>query len=166
MAQVDYFLKIDDLQGESRDSKYAGAIELIDWSWGETNQGSASFGSGSGSGKVYMQDFNFTMTTSKVSPKLLLHCANGKHFNKATLICRKAGETQHEYLTITFENVFISSYQTGGSGGAGILPVDHISFNYSKMLYEYKEQKDTGQMGGAVIAGWDLKENKQISSVA
>ncbi|MDB5511003.1 MAG: hypothetical protein JWR08_1515, partial [Enterovirga sp.] len=39
---VDYFLKIDGVNGESTDQEYPDHIELESWSWGETNIGSSS----------------------------------------------------------------------------------------------------------------------------
>ena len=39
MALVDYFLKIDGIEGESQDSKHSKEIELESWSWGETQTG-------------------------------------------------------------------------------------------------------------------------------
>ena len=36
MAQVDYFLKIDGVDGESGDDKHKGEIEVESFSWGET----------------------------------------------------------------------------------------------------------------------------------
>jgi type VI secretion system secreted protein Hcp len=34
MALVDYFLKIDGIDGESHDSKHKGDIDLESWGWG------------------------------------------------------------------------------------------------------------------------------------
>ena len=161
MSVVDYFLKIEGIDGESQADKHKNEIEIESWSWGETNSGSASLGSGMGAGKVSMQDFHFVMKANKASPKLLEACATGKHIKETTLTCRKAGETPQEYLKIKFTDVLISSYQTGGSSG-DIVPIDQISLNFAKIEYEYKEQKADGTLGGAVKAGYDLKANKKV----
>jgi type VI secretion system secreted protein Hcp len=160
MAAVDYFLKLDNIEGESKDSKHTGEIDLISWSWGATQSGTASQGGGLGGGKVSMQDFHFVMQINKATPKLILACAQGDHIPKAVLICRKAGTEQQEYLKYTFSDVMVSSYQTGGSGGSGIVPTEQVSLNYTKMEIEYKEQKENGQLGGAIKAGYDLKAMK------
>ena len=162
MAAVDYFLKIEGIDGESHDSKHKGEIDLESWSWGEAQTGSHSAGGGGGAGKVAMQDFHFVMKVNKSSPKLLLACANGEHIKKAVLTCRKAGKDQQEFLKITMSDLLVSSFQTGGSGHGDIVPTDQISLNYSKIEYEYKEQKPDGTLGGAVKAGWDLKQNKAV----
>lgn len=162
MASTDFFLKIDGIPGESADGKHKEEIDLESWSWGETQGGGASFGGGGGTGKVSMQDFHFTMKVNKATPKLILACADGTHIKEAILTCRKAGGKQEEYLKYTFNDLLIASYQTGGSGGSDVVPTEQISFNYSKMKVEYKEQKADGTLGGAIAAGWDLKKNEKV----
>lgn len=156
---VDYFLKINGIQGESMADKHKDEIDLLSWSWGESNSGSMAFGGGGGSGKVSMADFSFTMRVSKASPKLIQACATGDHIADANLACRKAGKEQHEYLKIKFTDVLISSYQTGGSSGEEI-PIDSISFNFAKIEYEYYEQDAKGnvKLGGKMT--YDLKAVK------
>ena len=36
MAAIDYFLKLDGISGESKDSKHKGEIEVLSFSFGET----------------------------------------------------------------------------------------------------------------------------------
>lgn len=159
MAQVDYFLKLKDIEGESTDAKHKNEIDIESWSWGETNSGSSSYGGGGGAGKVAMNDFCFTMRVNKSSPKLLLACASGQHIKEGLLTCRKAGKEQQEYLKIKFTDLLVSSFQTGGSAG-DIVPVDQISLNFSKIEYEYYPQKEDGTLGSKVPVHWDLKQNK------
>ena len=162
MAAVDYFLKLEGIEGESADHKHRGSIDLQSWSWGESQSGTHAAGGGGGAGKVSMQDFHFVMSNNKASPKLMLACATGEHITKAVLTCRKAGKEQQEYLKITMSDLLVSSYQTGGSGHGDIVPTDQISLNFAKIEYEYKEQKPDGTLGGATKAGYDVKTNKAV----
>jgi len=157
-AAVDYFLKIDGIPGESTDSKHKNEIDLISWSWGQSNSGKHDSGGGGGAGKVAMQDFNFTMRINKASPKLFLACATGQHIKEALLTCRKAGKEQQEYLKIKFSDLLISSYNTGGSGG-DVVPVDQISFNFSKIEKSYAPQKPDGKLDAPVIHHYSVKTN-------
>src|ERR1035437_3532731 len=102
MAAVDYFLKIDGIEGEAQDKTHKNEIQLESFSWGETNAGTMAAGVGGGSGRVAMQDFHFVMKTNKASPKLMLACATGEHIKNGILTCRKAGKEQQEYLKYTF----------------------------------------------------------------
>lgn len=159
MASVDYFLKIDGIEGESADSSHKGEIDVQSWSWGATQSGTMSFGGGGGAGKVNMQDFHFVMNFNKASAKLMLACAQGTHIASCIMTARKAGEGQQDYLKITFSDVLISSYQASGSS---LVPTDSISFNFSKVEIEYKEQKPDGSLAGAVKTGYNVKENKKV----
>ncbi|HET9743028.1 MAG TPA: type VI secretion system tube protein Hcp [Terriglobales bacterium] len=158
---VDFFLKIDGIEGESADSKHKNEIDLVSWSFGASQGGTMAHGGGGGAGKVSMQDIHFVKSLDKSSPKLMLACANGEHIKKAVLIARKAGKDQQEYLKITLSDILISSFNTSGSGQGGH-PVDEVSLNFAKIEMEYKEQKADGSLGGVVKTGYDLKQMKAV----
>jgi type VI secretion system secreted protein Hcp len=162
VAAVDYFLQITGVDGESTDAKHKGWIDVDSWSWGETQPAPPAAGGGGGAGKVQMQDFHFISRTSKASPKLFLACASGQHFKEAKLVGRKAGKSQQAFLTWTFSDILISSYQTTGMEGGDLLPADQVSLNFAKVKVEYRAQKADGSLDAAVSAGWDAKSNKQL----
>jgi type VI secretion system secreted protein Hcp len=160
MAAVDYFIKFDGIKGESADVKHKDEIDVESWSWGETHAGAAPPGGGGGAGKVSMQDFHFVMRLNRASPGLMKACATGQHIKTATLSGRKAGKGQLDYLTFKFQDVLVSSMQTGGSEDADVLPTDQVSFNFAKLAVEYKPEKADGSLGVAVQFRYDLKANK------
>ena len=161
MAAIDYFLKLDGISGESKDSKHKGEIDVLSFSFGETQSGSSGSGGGGGAGKVQMSDFSFTARTTKASPQLFLHCAQGKHIKQAILTVRKAGASQQEYLIIKLSDVLVSAYALGSAEG-GSEPQDAFSLNFVKLSYDYKPQKADGSLDAPVHAGWDLSKNVKI----
>jgi type VI secretion system secreted protein Hcp len=162
MAAVDYFLKIDGIEGESYDAKHKGAIQIETYNFGANQTGSHSAGGGGGAGKAHLHDFSFVMLANKASPKLFLACCNGQHIPKAVLICRKAGKEQQEYLKVTLSDLLISSFQSGGPHKGELMPFDSVSLNFAKIEFEYREQKADGALAGSIKAGWDLKSNKAV----
>jgi type VI secretion system secreted protein Hcp len=162
MAVVDFFLKIDGIEGESQDEKHKGEIDIDSWNWGATQSGTWASGSGGGAGKVSMKDFNFTTKMNKASPKLMLACATGDHIKTAVLVCRKAGKEQQEYLKVTLSDCIISSYQSGGNSQGNLVPTESFSIDFAKIEIEYKEQKPDGTLGGAIKSGFDLAKNKKV----
>ena len=155
---MDMFMKIGALKGESRDTVHKGEIDVLAWSWGLSNSGSAQVGSGAGAGKVNVQDLSFTKYLDKSSPDMMLATCNGKHFDKAVLTVRKAGEQPLEYLLITMEEVLITSVSTGGSGGEDRL-TENVTLNFAKVKVAYKEQTPTGGVGDKPEMGWDIAAN-------
>lgn len=160
MAAVDYFLKIEGIQGESADAKHKGEIELVAFSWGESQSGTMAAGGGAAAGKVQMQDLAATMRTNKASPILFLACASGQQIKQATLTVRKAGEQQQEFLIIKLSDLLISQYQT--SGGGDEVPMDQISLNFGRLEVEYRPQKADGSLDAPVKGGWDVRANRKI----
>jgi len=172
MAAVDFFLKIEGVDGESVDDKHKGEIEISSFSWGLSQSGSFGTGGGGGAGKASFQDLHFSTTVSKASPMLMLACASGQHFKKATLTCRKAGGEQRsagEFLYVKMEDVLVSSYQSGSHsldsgfsnlGGDG-LPTDQFSLNFTKIEYDYVSQSADGKPGAVTAASWDLAQGKK-----
>ena len=49
---VDYFLKLDGIQGESVDEKHKDEIQIMSFSWGGSQTSSVAGTGGSGAGKV------------------------------------------------------------------------------------------------------------------
>jgi len=162
MAQVDYFLKIDAVPGESTDAKHKDEIDVESWSWGATQLGTTAGGGGGGTGKVSIQDLNFVARTSKASPVLFLRCASGQHIKQAILTARTSGKTQAEFLTLTMTDLLVSSYQIAGSETADTVPMDQVSLNFTKIKFEYRMQKADGSLDAPVTTGWDVKANQKL----
>ena len=179
MAHVDYYLKIEGIEGESLQKGHEKEIEITGFKWGAQNAGSFAGNLGGGSGKVKMRDFEFAMPVNKATPKLFLACCTGDHIKSATLTCRKAGKTPQEYLKWKFTDLLISSYNAGGGGffdkhygvGGGspvfeptdqIIPSDQITFNFTKIEVSYAAQKADGSLDAALPAGFDLKTGSKV----
>jgi type VI secretion system secreted protein Hcp len=158
---VDMFMKLEGITGESADSKHSGEIDVLAWSWGISNSGSAHVGGGAGAGKANFQDLSFTKYVDLATTPLMLAVANGKHVSKATLVVRKAGETPLEYITITMTECLISSVSTGGSGGEDRL-TENVSLNFAKVEVAYKEQSKTGGAAGTGDFKWDIVGNAKF----
>lgn len=159
---VDIFLKINGVDGESADDKHKKEIDILAWSWGMSNSGSAHVGGGAGSGKVNVQDLSVTKWVDASSPKLVLACCSGTHYDEATLVVRKAGgDSPVEYIKIKLQEVLISSVSHGGSGGEDRL-TENVVLNFAKFNLDYTPQDKKGAAGTAIPAGWDVGANKKL----
>ena len=126
-----------------------------------SQSGTTHTGGGGGAGKVNVQDLSFTKWIDKSSPNLMMACSNGKHFPKALLTVRKAGENPVEYVKITFENVLVTSVSTGGSQGEEQL-TENVTLNFAKVKTEYTPQAADGTAEAAVEYGWNIPENTKL----
>ncbi len=159
MAAADFYLKIDGIEGESEAVGFEKQMQIKSWSFGANNSGSASLGTGLGSGKVSMQDFHYTIENGKASVQIFLACCKGNHIPQAILSCRKTGGdgTPYTYYKVTFNDLVISSFQTGGHEGGG-LPIEQCSFNFTKITHEYFQQKADGSVSLTNTVSYDTKK--------
>ena len=159
MAQRDYFLKIEGVDGESQDDKHKNEIDIDSFHIGANNTGSGHQGSGSGASKVMVHDMHLTKLADKSSPNLFIACCNGKHHKEATLYVRKAGEKPHEYLKYKMSNVLLSHYSAKGDGSGGIVK-ESFSLNFSKIELIYVPQNPDGSAGAQISKTHDVAAHK------
>jgi type VI secretion system secreted protein Hcp len=148
VGQVDYFLKLDGIDGESSDDKHRGEIAVDAWSWGVSRPAPRS-----------IQDIHFTMRTSKASPKLMIACASGQHIKSGLLTCRRADKDRMEFLAVALIGVLVSSFELG-TAAPDTEPLDRIALNFTKIQITYTEQKPDGSPGPSTAAGWDVVQSK------
>lgn len=158
---VDMFLKVDNIDGRSQDSKHGKEIDVLAWSWGMAQSGTAHVGGGMGSGKVSVQNVSITKYTDAASHGLMLACCKGTHIPNATLTIRKAGDNPLEYIKLVMQDCVISSIATGGSGGEDRL-TENVSINFAKFKYAYTPQKPDGSGDAAKEANWNIAKNEAM----
>jgi type VI secretion system secreted protein Hcp len=154
------FIKLDDIKGESIDDKHKGEIDILSWSWGVAQTGSAHVGGGTGTGKGQVHDLTFTKQVDRSSPLLFQLCCSGTPMKKGLLTCCKAGGKALEYVKISMETVMVSSVTLGG--GAADVISETVTLNFASMNYEYVPQKGDGSGEASVSKGWDIAGNKPV----
>ncbi|HYT92033.1 MAG TPA: type VI secretion system tube protein Hcp [Gemmataceae bacterium] len=157
----DMFLKLSGIEGESKDHKHKGEIDIEFFNWNASQTAAGHTGGGHGAGKVSVSDITINKYLDKSSTALMLHCCNGKHIAEGLITVRKAGEKPLEYLKIKLTDVFIAAVKEAGHGGGDRLK-EAITINFAKFHVEYLEQdeKGGGKPGGEM--GWDIKANQKL----
>ena len=155
------FMKIGQIEGESKDAAHAGEMDVLAYSLGFSNSGTTHSGTGAGTGKVNAQDLSFTTYVSKASLPLFTAVCNGKIFPAATLTVRRAGANPIEFLKIRMEDVLVTSDSSGGSGGEDRL-TENYSLNYARIIFTYTGQDASGVPLQPIKAGFDFVNNVKI----
>lgn len=155
----DFYVKIEGITGESKDSKHAGWIDALSVGYGVHQDASAFTGGGVGVGKATFDTVAFDHYVDKATPNLLQYCAAGKHIPTVEVSCCKAGDGSQEYMRITLSDCIIVRAGPNGDTKDARLQ-ESISIAYSKIKVEVKEQNANGSMGAAVTGAWDVKQNR------
>jgi type VI secretion system secreted protein Hcp len=155
MAQADMFLKLTNIKGEALDSKHPNEIEVLSWSFGASQEGSAHLGTGSGTGKVRIQDLTVTHYVDTASTDLLKHLTNGKHIDEGMLTVRKAGGTHLEYFKLKMEQVMVTHISNGGGAGQDRI-TENVTLNFRKFTQIYTPQDAKGTAKPSSDFTWDI----------
>jgi len=151
-AATDMFLKLGDIKGESLDDKHKDEIDVLAWSWGESDGTAQTRRNKAGLAVPdCIQDLSLTKFVDSATPDVIIDAVSGRVVPTATLTVRKATASKSplEYLTLTLTNVSISSYATGGSGGEDRL-TENITLHFQRMDGSYRRQKPDGSLDAPV----------------
>mgnify|MGYP001233739479 CR=1 FL=1 len=163
-SSADFFLKIEGIDGECKRAGLEKWIELNSWSWGASQVASGGFGAGqSGSARVSFGELQFSMRMNSASPKIMSAMFQGKVFNKAKLVCRRAGGKDGKpinYLEMDFDQVLVAGQGFGG-GSDGEFPMENLQLRFETIKMAYSQVKE-GQKQGAIRMGWNAKTNKKV----
>ena len=154
---IDFYLKIDGVDGESTQIDHAGEIELLNWSWGVKSGSAGAAGVATGPGKTSPGEFVFSHTYDKASPLLAKQCVSGKLLKVLKLSARKSGDGQKDFLLITMKEVLLTSVSPAANAGGEILEEVHCT--YRDIEFAYKPMDKSGGLGPAVTFGWNVATN-------
>ena len=154
---VDFFLKLDTIEGESADEKHSKEIQILSWSIGGSQVTSVAGTGGSGAGKVDLSDLSILKYYDKASPKLWKALISGTHLPKGSLTAVKAGADGKPFLKIDFEELYITSIQQSASSE---IPSESVSFSYNKIKVDYSTQDEKGILTSTGAVTYELKMNK------
>src|SRR5262249_40538599 len=99
-------------------------------------------------------------STDTSSPVLFQKCCDGSVIATATVtLQRQVAGSATPYLVYNFQNVYVTSIQWSGSGGAGDAPMESVSFTFEVGSVDYTPLNDDGSAGSAVHGGWDVGQN-------
>ena len=162
---VDIFLVIPGVKGETTDATFVkqNAIDVQSWNWGLTQAGSAGIGTGSGLGKVNVQDLTLTKFTDRASAPLLAACCGGTAYGTSAttpvvLTMRKAGGSAMVYLQISLFNVTVSAV-TPSTSSSSDSQTESISLHFGAFQVVYWPQKPDGTQDASVTMTWNVAGN-------
>lgn len=151
---ADIFLKLTGIEGESKDEKHNGQIEIEGgWSWSLSQSGTQHRIGGGGEAQATVGDFNCSTMIDAAVAALTKHVQKGDHIDEALLTQRKAGGIQEEFFKLTMKKCIVTNF-TFSSGGSGINV--NLSLNFEEYMVEYAPQTDEGTLGAVKQFGYNI----------
>jgi type VI secretion system secreted protein Hcp len=154
---VDYYLKLDGIQGESQDTNHKNEIQILSWSWGASQVSSVAGTGGSGAGKADLSDFTVMINFDKSTPKFFKSICAGTHIPTGTLTATKSGADGKPYLKVDFKELFVTHLQMSASSE---VPAVSLALTYNEIKIDYSVQDEKGNLASTGPVTYNLKGNK------
>ena len=152
MAQVDMFLKLDGVQGESQDPDHKNEIQIEGFHLNCVSPRDSFTGQATG-----VRRWSHLTIHAKVdmsTPLLFLKLTTNATIPSAVLACRKAGGGAITYFTVTLTNVAVAKVQAGDQGE--VTPQCEFDLAFGKIEIRAQPQTSLGTSGGNIMCQDDL----------
>ena len=154
MPRSDMFLKAvgqrtGAITGESTDRRFAGQIDVVDWSWGMSAPSAVN---GQRTGRLQIKELTLVKRADRASTALMSVMRNNELLSTAVLSVRKAGGADPlPYMTITLDKARIVAFDVQSDMAPDGAPTltERIGLHFLKVTVDYVPQGATGAGGGA-----------------
>lgn len=176
MPNLDIFLKLDGIDGESAVKGHVKEIDVLSY---EQSIAVTVFHSGGGggasAGKANFSGVRFRKNVDAASIPMLLACASGKHIKEARFTFRR-DPGAFEFYKVTLEHVLIThiaqragtgeqyplSFDQLQSGASNDGFLDEVTLDFARIRWQYRVRKPNGTVGATITGGWDLITNQKL----
>lgn len=165
-SNLDLFLKLDKIEGESKKDGHPDEIDISSWSFAATQPVSMGSNNAGTTGKVQMSDISITKPVDKSSPKLFLACCSGERIPNAVITGQKAtGQGgQKVFYKVAMQDVVVAQVRNDYIHEDTTLDTitETVTLNPAKINVSYWTIDNSGTPGSEVKTGWDLQANKKL----
>lgn len=154
MPRSDMFLKAvgqrtGAITGESTDRRFAGQIDVVDWSWGMSAPSAVN---GQRTGRLQIKELTLVKRADRASTALMSLMRSNELLSTAVLSVRKSGGADPlPYLIVTLDKARIVAFdiQSDMATDGSPMLTERIGLHFLKVTVDYVPQDASGAGGGA-----------------
>lgn len=148
------YLKIPDINGESKRSDHEDEIIIQSFSWGVNRNTFRNTGGQREPGLAQVQSVAISKDFDASSPYLALACLKAKNLGDVVLALRKdQGDAHSDFLIITMTNTIVEDYNTSAGGDR---PMDSFNLSFDSLKMKYLEDTDDLTAGNEHEVEYDI----------
>jgi type VI secretion system secreted protein Hcp len=155
------FLKVDGVDGDSKDDKHDKWIDLLSWGWGAHHSSDMQSGGGTSGGSAQVEQINVMCKTSSATAVLSQYCMKATKAATIEIHGTKAfGDEKDTWLELELKDATVSNvnqdHQSDPSGGDS--SHTSITFSFEECKQEIYDQKKDQSRGASKIFTWIVGE--------
>ena len=155
------FLFLAGVPGESYENSHEGWIDILSFNYSiKAPHISAQSYGGASAERPELGDLVVIKSLDRSSPQIYLLTSNSQMIPEARLEILSDGIMVMQYL---LKDVSIRSVQVLGRGASnGQKPLEGVALSYSKILWSYTPQDQSGNPDAEIKTGWDLQRAMSV----
>ncbi len=162
MAEVDIYLKLDGIPGDSTADRHAGEIIVLSYRTDIETKLASHSGAGGGAGKAEFSGIQFRKRLDKASVPLLLACASGRHIAGGRFTFARASADSNAFYTVTLEDVLVSRISQAVGDGDSMPTDEEVTLQCRRIHWAFSSQNPDGTQAPPITGGWDVRSNQLL----
>jgi len=156
------YMKFDGVEGECKDDKHKGWIDILSFSQAVHQPGGGATGTARRRGDVILDDIGVSKLLDKSSPKIAEAVCKGRVFPKVEieLTASYTDQGRVTYYRYELKNVLVTSYSVSGAAQSEEVPAEDFSLNFEEIKVTYTENDNAGKKKGNIEYTWKVEEGK------
>lgn len=152
---LQYFLALDGVTGQSDDRTHRDEIEVDSFTWGVTGAAPAGHGAGAGTGRSRPDPVTLVAPSSAASPLLFRSATTNVSYRRAVLTVRRRGGRDGGRTIARYElrDVRVTAFRQRGDGA---VLEDEFSLSYRWVTHAQLVQNPDGSLRLLSEAVWDV----------
>jgi type VI secretion system secreted protein Hcp len=162
MANIDIYLKLDGIPGDSTADRHAGEIVVLSYRTDIEIKLASHIGGGGGAGKTDFSGIQFRKRLDKASVALLLACASGRHIASGRFTFARASEDALTFYTVTLEDVLVSHISQAVGSSDSTPTEEEVTLQCRRIHWAFSSQNPDGSQAPPITGGWDVRGNQLL----
>ena len=162
MADIDIYLKLDGIPGDSTADRHAGEIVVLSYRTDIEAKFAAHLGGGGGAGKAEFSGVQFRKRLDKASVALLLACASGRHIASGRFTFTRASADSKAFYTVTLEDVLVAHISQAVGGVDSAPSEEEVTLQCRRIRWAFSSQNPDGSQAPPITGGWDMGTNQLL----
>jgi len=155
------YIKMPDIKGESKEQDHDEWVYVESVSmpiFRSITEGAT--GVQRSNGTTALGDVIVSKTWDSSSPKVALVCAQGTFMDEVVIhLCSMINERNVVNLELKLSDVILTGYSFHGTSDQSPVPSEEITFNYTKIEWNYTKYKEDGSEDGNFPATYDSQSD-------
>jgi type VI secretion system secreted protein Hcp len=162
MAEIDIYLKLEGIPGDSAAVRHAGEIVVVSYRTSMEASSASGGGGGGGAGKTEFSGIQFRKRIDKASVPLLLACAAGRHIASGRFTFARASSDSTAFYTVVLEDVFVSNISQALGSTDSTLTDEEVTLQCRRIHWAFSSQNPDGSQAPPITGGWDTHTNQLL----